>query len=141
LPYISWKIGRKSVNQITPFISFRLCDGPYPIFWAATSTGWFIRIFQFCQYKNFLSKISVNLCFGCYLVIQTWADSLGIHNDEISGFFCLSDFTWNQFWSFLSLKNCHFDHLSCFELWIFVTFWHCQVWNFSKNQSSLPAKL
>ena len=26
------------------------------------------------------------------------------HSVEISGFFCHSDFTWNQFWSFLSTK-------------------------------------
>ena len=60
-----------------------------------------------------------------------------MHNVEISGFFCHSD-TWNQIWSFWSHKYCNFDH---FEFWIFENFWHCQVWNFSKNQNSKPPKL
>ena len=38
---------------------------------------------------------------------------------EIFGCFCVSDFTWNQFWSFSSPKNWHFDHISRSEFWIF----------------------
>ena len=30
---------------------------------------------------------------------------------EISGFFCQSDFTWNQFWQIQSIKNDHFPNL------------------------------
>ena len=41
----------------------------------------------------------------------------------------------------LKPKNCHFDHLSTYEVWIFENLWHFQVWNFSKYQYSKPPKL
>ena len=64
-----------------------------------------------------------------------------IHNVEFSRFLCHSDFTWNQFWSFWSIKNCHFDHLISSEFWTFGDFWQFLVWNFSTNQNSKPSKL
>jgi len=36
---------------------------------------------------------------------------------------CHTDFTWNQFWSFWSPKNCHLDHFSSSEFLIFDNFW------------------
>ena len=51
---------------------------------------------------------------------------------EITRFFCHSDFTWNQFWSFWSPKNYHCDHLSGSEFWTFGHFWHFQAWNSPK---------
>ena len=60
---------------------------------------------------------------------------------EISGFFCHSDFTCNQVWSFWSPKNYHFTHLRSSEFQIFGNFWHFQVWNYYINQNSMPPKL
>ena len=40
------------------------------------------------------------------------------HSVEISGFYCHSDFTWNQFWCFLMFKNCHFCSFRDFKLWV-----------------------
>ena len=62
------------------------------------------------------------------------------HNVKILGSICQSNLTWNQFWSFWCPKNCHFDHLSNSEFWIFGNFWHIQVSN-SKNQDSKPTEL
>ena len=73
-------------------------------------------------------------------VLQTWAAQFGIHNVEISGFFCYSECMWHQFWSFWSPKNCHFDHMSSSEFSSFGYFWHFQVWNSQKNQNSKPPK-
>ena len=42
-------------------------------------------------------------------------------------FFCYSYFTWNQFLSFWSPKNCHFNYISSSEFWIFGYFRHFQV--------------
>ena len=52
--------------------------------------------------------------------LQTWAAQLGIHNVEILGFFCHSDFTWNQF----GPKCFHFEHMSSriMKVWIKETF-------------------
>ena len=36
------------------------------------------------------------------------------------------------------LREINFGHLRSSEFWIF---WHFQVWNFSKNQNSMPSKL
>ena len=83
---------------------------------------------------------SVHMFVFNVFLVQTWAAWLGRHNVEISGFICHSDLTWNQCWSFWSHKNCHFDHLSSSEVYIFGNFWLFQVWN-SKNQSSKPSKL
>ena len=47
-------------------------------------------------------------------------------------FFFHSDFTWNQFWSFCSSKNCHFYHMMSSEFWIFGCFSRFQVWIFQK---------
>ena len=55
--------------------------------------------------------------------------------------FFISDFMWNQFLSFWSLKNCHFDHMSSSEFWIFGYFWYSKVWNSQKSQNSYPPKL
>ena len=46
-------------------------------------------------------------------------------------FFCHSDFTWNQFQSFLKPKNCFSDHMSRSGIWIFEQFIHFKMWNFS----------
>ena len=66
-----------------------------------------------------------------------------IGNTQCENFrlFYRSDFMSNLCWSFWSPKNCHFDHLSSSEFWIFGNFWHFQVWNFSKNKYSKPSKL
>ena len=58
-----------------------------------------------------------------------------------SDFFCYSDFTWNQFWSFWSPKNCCFDYLSGSEFWILEKFhtWKCQM--FPSNQNVWLLKL
>ena len=59
--------------------------------------------------------------------------TLELHNVEVSGFFCHSDFTWNRFWSFWSPKNCHLDHFCSSEFLIFGYFWHfLKVWNSQK---------
>ena len=44
-----------------------------------------------------------------------------IGNTQCGNFriFCHSDFTWNQFWSFWSPKNCHFNHFSKYEFLFF----------------------
>ena len=47
-----------------------------------------------------------------------------IGNSTQYRFFWHPDFTWNQFWSFWSPKNCHFVHLRNPEFWIFGNFWH-----------------
>ena len=82
--------------------------------------------------KKFLSEIKVshtdiNMFFIIFFlvrwsVLQTWAAYLRIHNLENPWFFCQSDFTWNQFWSFWRPINCHFDHLSSYEFWGFLKF-------------------
>ena len=45
---------------------------------------------------------------------------------QIAGFFCHSDFTWNQFWRILKLQNCHFCTFRGSEFWFFMTF--CTFW-------------
>ena len=60
---------------------------------------------------------------------------------EISGFFRHSDFTWNQFLVILNTQSCILNHFSSSTFWNFGTFWHFQVWNFSKNQHSKPLRL
>ena len=89
--------------------------------------------------KKFLSEIKVshtdiNMFFIIFFlvrwsVLQTWAAYLRIHNLENSWFFCQSDFTWNQFWSFWRPINCHFDHLSSYEFWILGIFYmfKCEI--------------
>ena len=46
-------------------------------------------------------------------------------------------------WILWSFKNCHFDHFSSTEFWIFGIFLHFQVWNFQipKNRNSKLPKL
>jgi len=51
------------------------------------------------------------------------------------------DFTWNQFWSFWSPKNNHFDHLSSSEFWIFGYFWHLQVCYFQTKTKFKASKI
>ena len=46
----------------------------------------------------------------------------------------------NQFWSFWSHQNCHFELMSSSEFWISLYFWHLQVQLFSKNQNAKPPK-
>ena len=53
---------------------------------------------------------------------------------EISGFFCNLDFTWNQFWSFWSSKNCHFYHFSSSEVSDFGFFTLSNVWISQKSK-------
>ena len=54
------------------------------------------------------------------------------HSEKIWGFFCNSDFTWNQFWIFW---KCKISHLTTFRstefliLWIFALF---EGWNLPK---------
>ena len=36
--------------------------------------------------------------------------------------------------SFLSPKNCHFDHFSSSEFWSFGNFWPFQEWNFQESK-------
>ena len=60
---------------------------------------------------------------------------------EISGFFCHLDFTWNQFWSFWSSKNCCFNHLRSSEFWFF---WELLIFpgvKCPKSQNSNSSKL
>ena len=49
-------------------------------------------------------------------LVQTWAAWLGIYNVEISEFFCHSDLTWNQLWSFWSPQKLPFWPYE--QLWI-----------------------
>ena len=53
-----------------------------------------------------------------------------LHSVDISGFFCHSDFTWNQFWWFKKLKICHF--LQFYGLWILLI-WYISTFKKCKN--------
>ena len=75
---------------------------------------------QFLTFWNQPKLISSENKSGRKILKFLWLGQL--HSVEISGFFCHSDFTWNLFWSFWSPKNCHFDHLSMSEFWIFGNF-------------------
>ena len=60
--------------------------------------------------------------------LQTWEAWLGKQYVKISGIFCHSeDFTWNQFWSAWSSKNCYFAYLSSSEYWTFGFFYFSSV--------------
>ena len=54
-----------------------------------------------------------------------------VHSVEISGFFCHSDFTWNQFQGFSKYQNCHFSNCREIEFWFYGKF---QSWKLSKWQ-------
>ena len=41
---------------------------------------------------------------------------LSLHSVKISGFFCHFDFTWNQFWLVLMVKNCNLNNFGGFDL-------------------------
>ena len=81
---------------------------------------------------NLREMASINL--PCWRIDQ-------MHRSEISWFFYYSDFTWNQFWTFWSAKNYHFNTFGGCEFWYFGIFCHFQIWNFHKNQYSKPPKL
>ena len=107
----------------------------------SSSEFWFLENFtlEYCTIlwtSNFVSsEIVKNDRF--------WTDLCSLHNLEYTGFFYLSDFMWNQVWSFWFLKpqNCHFEQLSSSEFWFFENWWHHQVCNLSKNKNSKPSKL
>jgi len=71
--------------------------------------------------------------------------SISLRSVEISEFYCHSDFTWNQFWSFWSHKNCHhFDH---FKKLLILTFleifdiFKCEVLKESKFKAYKIVKM
>ena len=60
------------------------------------------------------------LTLGC--IILGW---LECHSVKISGFFCHSDFSWNQIWRIKKFYNCRF-----------YNFWGSGFWYFGKYQTS-----
>ena len=58
---------------------------------------------------------------------------------KFQDFLCLSGFTWNQWWSFWTPKNCYFDQLSSSEFSAFGYIFKCEI--FQNNQNSKPSEL
>ena len=89
---------------------------------------------SFCETRNSYFEKKKDKIFCFFNFFSTWFEPLlgllyelafvlaalnyGIlvlHSVKISGFFCHSDFTWNQFWRMQKFKNCHFVLLDCWK--------------------------
>ena len=110
----------------------------------------FLLIFQCSMFHLwFHERIDLEYLLSLHLNSRKKSNSFKValswvslqHNVEISVFFCRSDFTWNQFGSFWSSKNCQFDFMNFTEFWIFGYFDISKCEIPKKNLNSKAQKL
>ena len=96
---------------------------------------WNILLQSKCLIKNYLIWYS-NRNFPIFQIKTTDLGSLiARHNLEISGFFCLSDFTQNWFWSFWSQKT------AILTIWADLDFEFLNISDIFKSEVFLKIKI
>ena len=74
---------------------------------------WLVKMYQKSSKVGMLTTLWVVFWWPTLDGSRQVCDKM--HRVEISGFFCHSDFTWNQFWCFQKCKFCHFTTFRCSE--------------------------
>ena len=112
--------------------------------WHRNCLGWLTTAFWLSMSKREKKLVTIkgNILVKCKIILTLilYSTDLGsLIGNTLCGNFL--GFVCHSILVILKPQNCHFDHISSSEFWIFTNFEHFQVWNFFKNQNSKPQKL